>query len=144
MGFKTKALVDSYQAILRNEIVRYSACNGYKATYFADAFCVCGESSFALHIDDNEGCAVRVCTQCGSDHFIGDSEDFVDEAELWQAVCTCRHEHFTVMVGVSLYEGSNDVRWLYLACRCRKCGLVGVYGDWKNEYCGYEKLLALV
>lgn len=37
---------------------------------------------------------------------------------------------------------SDDVRWLYLGCR--SCGLVGCYADWKNEFNGYEKLLAMM
>ncbi len=39
---------------------------------------------------------------------------------------------------------SADVRWLYLDCRCVKCSLVGCYADWKNEYNGYEQLLAMM
>ncbi len=42
---------------------------------------------------------------------------------------------------MSLYEGSEDVRWLYVGCRCPACGLTAVYGDWKNEFNGYRDLL---
>jgi len=34
-------------------------------------------------------------------------------------------------------ETRDDVRWLYLGCRCVTCGLTACYGDWKNEYPGY-------
>ncbi|WP_193378329.1 hypothetical protein [Schlesneria paludicola] len=29
-----------------------------------------------------------------------------------------------------------------LGFRCTACGLTAVYGDWKNEYNGYQELLA--
>ena len=58
--------------------------------------------------------------------------------------CFCRDNVFEITVGVSLYDDSEDVRWLYVGCRCPKCGLTGVYGDWKNEFNGYRELLARV
>jgi hypothetical protein len=56
----------------------------------------------------------------------------------------CGGEEFEITVGVSLYEGSEDVRSLYIGCRCPGCGLSAVYGDWKNEFNGYRDLLARV
>jgi hypothetical protein len=32
-----------------------------------------------------------------------------------------------------VYEGTHDVRWYYIACRCVECNLVGVFADWKCE-----------
>jgi len=49
-----------------------------------------------------------------------------------------------ITVGASLDEGSEDVRWLDLGCRCPACGLTAVYGDWKNEFSGHRDLLARV
>jgi hypothetical protein len=132
------------QSEIPEEIGRYSRQNGYPAGHFADAVCQCGMRSFRLFLDDNEGCAVRVCSECEHDHYIGDSEDYVDEAELHQPSCVCEGAVFEVTVGVALYQDSNDVRWLYLGCRCIVCGLTGVYGDWKNEFTGFEELLARV
>lgn len=40
---------------------------------------------------------------------------------------------FQIVSGVALYKGTNDVRWLYVACFCPACGLMGVYADWKCE-----------
>ena len=42
------------------------------------------------------------------------------------------------------YDQSEDVRWLYVGCRCPACGLTGCYGDWKNEFIDYRNLLARV
>jgi hypothetical protein len=131
------------QADIRAEIVRYSE-NGYVACHFADAKCACGGSLFGLALDDNEGVAVRSCRVCTTDHAIGDSDEFVEDAELEECACPCGAEEFEITVGVSLYEGSEDARWLYLGCRCSRCGLTAVYGDWKNEFIGYRELLERV
>jgi hypothetical protein len=93
---------------------------------------------------DEQGAAVRVCAACGLEHPIGDSAEYLAEAELEQATCVCGKDVFEVVVGVSLYDGSEDVRWLYIGCRCPACGLTGCYGDWKNEFNGFRDLLARV
>jgi hypothetical protein len=57
---------------------------------------------------------------------------------------TCGGEEFEITVGLHLYDGSDDVKWLYLGCRCPSCGLTATYGDWQNEFIDYRKLLARV
>jgi hypothetical protein len=132
------------QADIRAEVIRYSKANGYLAHHFADATCKCGGKLFRLTLDEDEGAAVRACVACKTEHPIGDSDEFLDEADLGECACPCGGEEFEITVGVSLYEGSDDVRWLYLGCRCPNCGLTAVYGDWKNEFNGYQDLLARV
>lgn len=132
------------QADIREELVRYSKANTYVAHQFADAVCDCGGKTFRLELDDGEGAAVRHCTACASEHPIGDSAEYLQNAELEECACPCEREEFEISVGVSLYAESEDVRWLYLGCRCVSCGLVAVYGDWKNEFTGFRALLARV
>lgn len=133
------------QADIRAEIIRYSEENGYLAEHFADAVCACGGKVFGLLIDNTAGVASRVCIACDAEaHPIGDSAEFMDEAKEEEAACPCAEEAFEITVGVSLYADSEDVRWLYLGCRCPACGLTAVYGDWKNEFNGYRELLARV
>lgn len=132
------------QGDLREEITRYSKANEYAAHHFADAVCRCGNQTFRLRLDDDEGAAVRTCAACAGEHPIGDSDEFLAEAELSECACSCGGEQFEITVGVSVYDDSDDVRWLYLGCRCPSCGLVAVYGDWKNEFEGYQQLLAQV
>ncbi|UQA60518.1 hypothetical protein [Polyangium aurulentum] len=132
------------QADIRAEVRRYSKRNGYEATHFADAVCVCGAKVFALKLDDDEGAAVRTCASCRHEVPIGDSADYLADAELGECACPCGAETFEITVGVSLYDGTEAVRWLYLGCRCPACGLTAVYGDWKNEYESYAELLAQV
>ena len=132
------------QADIRAELLRYSNANAYVARHFADAHCKCGGKVFRLGLDERQGVAVRLCVACGTEHPIGDSDEFLEEAELEGCACPCGHEEFEITVGVSLYEGSDDVKWLYLGCRCPKCGLTAAYGDWKNEFNGYQALLERV
>ncbi|MFO0808874.1 MAG: hypothetical protein U0746_09645 [Gemmataceae bacterium] len=132
------------QADIRDEILRYSKRNEYLAHHFADAVCKCGGRLFVLRMDDTAGAAIRRCIACREEHPIGDSGEFLDEAELQMYECVCLENVFEITVGVSLYDDSEDVRWLYVGCRCPKCGLTGVYGDWKNEFNGYRELLARV
>ena len=133
------------QADIRAEITRYSKKVGYLAEHFVDATCSCGGKAFGLLLDDNAGVASRVCVACDAEsHPIGDSVEYMDEAEEEEAACPCGEETFEITVGVSLYAESEDVRWLYLGCRCPACGLTAVYGDWKNEFIGYRELLLRV
>lgn len=133
------------QADIVAEIVRYSKENGYVAEHFADSVCGCGRRVFRLLLDDTAGVASRLCLACEAPpHPIGDSADFLDEAEVEECACPCGEEAFEITIGVSLYPGSEDVRWLYVGCRCPDCKLTAVYGDWKNEFNGYRELLARV
>jgi hypothetical protein len=132
------------QADIRDELTRQGKLNEYVPTQFADAKCSCSSTTFRLRLDDNEGAAVRVCSACGGEHPIGGSDEYLEDAELQEAACVCGKGLFEITVGVSLYDDSDDVRWLYLGCRCPACGLTGCYGDWKNEFIDYRKLLARV
>ena len=132
------------QADIRVELLRYSKTNDYLAHHFADATCQCGSKLFRLALDDDAGAAIRTCAGCKTEHPIGDSAEFLEEAELDECACPCGGEEFEITVGVSLYEDSEDVRWFYLGCRCAKCGLTAVYGDWKNEFNGSQELLSRV
>lgn len=129
------------QADIRDELTRVGELNEYVPTQFADAKCSCGSQTFQLALDDNEGAAVRTCPMCNTEHPIGDSNEYLDEAELQTSICVCGKHIFEITVGVSLYDNSDDVRWLYVGCRCPACGLTGCYGDWKNEFIDYRELL---
>jgi hypothetical protein len=132
------------QSDLRAEIARLSEQNAYPAEHFADAVCRCGGKLFRVNLDDVVGAAVRICVACSDEHPIGDSDEYLNEATLDECACACGGEQFEVTVGVSLYDDSEDVNWLYVGCRCPSCGLVGVYGDWSNEFEDYRALLARV
>lgn len=127
----------------RAEIVRYSREVGHVAEQFADAVCACGGRVFGLWVDNEAGVASRVCVACVAEaHPIGDSADYLDDANEEECACPCGGEALEVTVGVALYADSDDVRWLYVGGRCPACGLTAVYGDWKNEFDDFRQLLA--
>lgn len=133
------------QADIRTEIVRYSRENGSLAEHFADAACACGGKVFGLLLDDTAGVARRTCVACDAEaHPIGDSAEYMEDAKEQECACPCGGEAFEITVGVSLFANSEDVRWLYVGCRCAACTLTAVYGDWKNEFAGYRELLSRV
>ena len=129
---------------VRTEIVRYSKLNGYVAERFAESACTCGARAFRLESDEEAGAARRTCTACGTVQLMGDSAEYADEADLDFHSCICEAEAFELQSGVALYEGSQDVRWYYLGCRCVACRLVGVYADWKCEAGDAGEFLAAV
>ncbi len=129
-------------ADLREELARYSAENEYPIDNFTNLKCRCGHDLFELHTDEEEGVAIRTCAQCHSEHLMGDSADYMDDAEPSQHECCCRQNKFQIVVGVHRYRNeddslADDVRWLYIGCRCPACNLLGCYADWKCEFEGF-------
>ena len=124
------------------EIRRYSRLNGYEATRFAASVCACGHRTFKFDTDEDAGVAKRTCAACGSEHLMGDGADYADEATLEGNECLCDGVAFVLVSGVGLYDDSNDVRWVYIGCRCPGCGLTGVYADWKCEAGDADAFLA--
>lgn len=138
---KGKYFYGDAQSDIREELLDYSKANADPIRHFADAVCVCGGQTFVLSLDDDEGAAIRTCVNCQREHPIGDSEDFLESAELEECGCPCGADEFEITAGVALYRDSDDVKWFYLGCRCVACGLVACYGDWKNESQNYRELL---
>lgn len=60
------------------------------------------------------GAAVRICVGCNAEHAIGDSEEYLEDAELGECACPCGGEEFEISAGVSRYDDSEDVRWILL------------------------------
>ncbi|WP_200733652.1 hypothetical protein [Stenotrophomonas sp. S39] len=114
-------------------IGNYSRAAGYPATLFRAALCSCGSARFHLFDDEVEGAARRDCVACGESHLMFDSAEYLAEANLDEHVCMCDNAALSIHCGVALYEGTQDVQWLYIGCRCAECGMVGVYADWKCE-----------
>ena len=138
------AFPDPIDATLISDMLEYGG--EAPPTAFASPTCAkCKGNVFTILMNDLEGVAARICAGCDDEHGIGDSDDFVDEVDsVESAICTCGGEQFRIAAGVSLYRESQDVRWFFLACRCEKCELSGVYADWKSESGDLKALLARV
>ena len=129
---------------IRAVIQGFSERNGYPATDYRAAVCVCGSTLFRLFDDEEAGVARRDCVACGTAHLMGDSAAYADEADPEAHECLCGSEALAIHCGVALYPDSRDVRWLYIGCRCPQCQLVGVYAEWKCEAGDVEAFLARV
>ena len=117
---------------------------GYKVQEFRLSKCRCGSLEFQLDADDAEGVAKRTCTKCKREYFICDSKEFWDEAEPEHWSCNCGSEATNVGVGFSLRKRGGEVRWLYVGCRCVKCGILGCFAGWKIDYAPSRQLLEQV
>jgi hypothetical protein len=107
----------------------------YPMNEFRLARCECDGVAFRVDADADEGSARRTCGSCRRDHFICDSEEYWDDSdpEEWQCI-ECGADRANVGVGFSLYDESDDIRWLYLGVRCAQCGVLGCLADWKVGY----------
>ncbi len=126
------------------EYLREYSAREYPVTRIVQSRCQkCDGAVFGLLIDPDEGVAKRICMRCAAIAFIGDSEENRDDAEPSVATCPCDASEFETGVGFALRDG-GDVRWVYVACRCVACGVLGVYADWKIDYSPTDHLFAAV
>jgi hypothetical protein len=115
--------------------------DGYQTHEFRLARCQCGNENFHLWADDGEGTAKRICSSCGSEHLVCDSEEYWEESAPSEWMCIeCESKVANVGVGFSLYE-DGEVRWLYVGERCALCGVLGCVTQWKVAYAPSKQLL---
>ncbi|WPB79104.1 hypothetical protein KYC5002_08075 [Archangium violaceum] len=113
-------------------LARYSEENAYPVERMDDLKCECGSERLGLRVDNEEGAAIQVCAACQRQTPIGDSADYLEDAELEECECVCGGAQFELATGAAFYKDSTHIRWFYVGCRCVACGLVGCYGDWKT------------
>ncbi|UMQ59130.1 hypothetical protein [Leptospira interrogans] len=120
--------------------------DGYPISEFRLSKCECGSVTFGLEADDNEGVARRLCTQCGTAHFICDSAEHWPDAEPEQWKCIeCDSLHTNVGVGFAMHKNPpSEIHWLYVGCRCTQCGVLGCFAEWKVGYSSSSHLLDTV
>ncbi len=124
--------------------LREFSAGGYPVGSVVHASCAhCGSDRFTLMVDDEAGCAGRRCASCHDLHWMLDSAEYLEEAELEEAQCPCGGELFELAVGFALRD-TGEVRWVYVALRCVADGVLGVYADWKIDYSPTDHLPAAV
>lgn len=115
------------------EYIRLLAADSYPAEKVVQSVCVCGNTTFRLLIDADEGYAQLVCEKCGEATFIGDSDEIWEEAEPKKIRCPCKNAIFEIGVGFSLRE-DGEISWITVGERCTKCGMLGSAVDWNIDY----------
>jgi hypothetical protein len=134
--------------------IRQVLANDYRKSYpptvFADAVCECGGRVFSLEVVEDYGEVTWFCKTCTAMYLFHDQEIngyYEGEADCEGEDCLCpcdqrRTSYFEITVGAALYEDSEDVRWLYIGCRCVACGLTACYADWNRVDLPYPRLFA--
>lgn len=117
------------------EYLQALSASSYATSGFRLAHCPCGGNSFKLEVERDEGVAKRTCVACGTEHFVCDgAENFGPGMKLKRFKCVCKATEANVGVGFALYEGSAELRWLWVGHRCVSCGVLGSMVDWKIGY----------
>jgi hypothetical protein len=115
-----------------------------------DVVCECGGTVFSIHLDDEYQEAAWFCRECDSQHLfhtrrVADPYEGDPEADTECCNCPCTTRggsYFELAVGLSLYDGSDDVDWVFVACRCVACGLTGYLASWHRIEYPYPELFA--
>ncbi len=126
---------------IKGYVEAYGSQSSYAVHEFRLAKCACSSVDFHLDADDTEGAAKRTCTKCSRQHFLCDSEEVAEEAEFQHWRCGCGSEVTNIGVGFSLRKKLGEIRWLYVGCRCVKCGILGCFAGWKIDYAPSRQLL---
>ena len=127
-----------------DEYLRAYTADGYPVGTIVHATCAaCGGTVFALVVDEVEGYAQCVCESCRGQLHMLDSGEYENDADPVETACPCGRESFEVAVGFSLRDG-GDVRWVWIALRRVRDGVLGVYADWKIDYLPTGYLLTRV
>jgi hypothetical protein len=115
---------------------------GYPVDHVAEAICTdCARRSFRVEVDDEEGCARRICAGCGTARFVADSAGYWDDAEPGECECPCGGHVFAVLIGFALL-GDGEVHWVSVSLRYAD-GRLGVSADWTIGYSPSRHLLSL-
>jgi hypothetical protein len=116
------------------EYMRDYEAGGYLVGPVVEAVCSgCQGKAFKLRVDDEEGCAERVCAACGKAALMLDSEDYWDDARPKAVVCQCGTDLLEVSAAFSM-RANGDVRWVSIGTRCTADGRLDCCADWKIDY----------
>lgn len=97
------------------------------------ATCVCGAKEFLVDADGEQGCVVRTCPDCGVEHAMCDSAEYLADSELDRGACVCGRDRLELAVGF-VRRGDGSISWLAVGARCVHCGVLASPADWKIDY----------
>ncbi len=117
--------------------------DSYPVGEVGQSICKCGNKVFTLKVDQDEGCAQRVCTVCHQAAFIGDSEEIWKQARPKVVRCPCKNTTYEIGVGFSFRASHDDIQWITVGHRCTQCGVLGSSVDWHINYSPSLHLLEL-
>lgn len=95
--------------------------------------CACGTTTFWMQCSEEDGVALRTCTNCKGQAYIGDSDEHWADADTGDAMCPCGKKIFEIAVGYCLTD-SREVSWMIVGAQCTSCEQIGVYADWSIDF----------
>jgi hypothetical protein len=115
-----------------------------------DVVCECGGTVFSVLTDDEYHEAAWFCRACDAQYLfhtkrVADPYEGDPGADTEYLHCSCTDRGgscFELAVGVTLYDGCEDVDWVFIVCRCVACGLTGYLAEWHRIEYPYEELFA--
>jgi hypothetical protein len=133
---------------IRELLSRHKESTGDNVDVVQEVVCDCGSRVFSILLDDEYQEAVWICQRCDaqylfhtkrvSGYYEGNSDG---DIECCNCPCSIRGgSYFELAVGVTLHEGSQDVDWAFIACRCVVCGLTGYLAEWHRIGYPYQEL----
>lgn len=115
------------------EYIKLYMADSYPVKQVIQSVCTCGNTSFTLKVDQEEGCAQRTCTACNKSTFIGDSDEIWMDAHPKKVGCPCKNTVFEIGVGFSFRDDEN-INWVTIGHRCTNCGILASSADWEISY----------
>jgi hypothetical protein len=121
---------------IRTFIVRFQASyGGNEIDEFRAVQCRCGSDTFFFCYCPDGGASQRLCPVCDLSHLMCDSANYWEPEEVTDWDCReCRGARCNLGVGFALSKDREFIRWLYIAQRCVKCGLLDLCTSWKIMY----------
>ena len=118
-----------------NDYLKEFSGDSYPIDRFALLHCQCDSTMFAIEIDEDEECGKGICSTCGESNFIADSQENWGTVAPRKYECIeCHSKEANIGLGFALTEDHEAVKWIFLGCRCAKCGVLGCMIDWKISY----------
>jgi hypothetical protein len=105
---------------------------GYPVDRVIQARCRCGSTTFQLLVDRDDELAKTICSSCGLETYVADSEKLWVDAKPEEIDCPCGHAIFEIGLGLCVRD-EEWVRWGSLGIRCAKCGILASPIDWKSD-----------
>ncbi len=128
---------------LEIEVRDFGSATGDPANHIVRSVCAgCSGTHFWMQCSEEDGVALRTCTECKTAIFIGDSEALWEDADTGDATCPCGKKVFDIAIGYCLNEEEN-VTWMIVGAQCVACSELGIYADWCIDYEPNKHLLSM-
>lgn len=115
------------------EFIKLYMADSYPVKQVVQSICTCGNTTFTLKVDPEEGGAQRTCPACNKSTFIGDSDEYWEDASPKKVRCPCNNTIFEIGVGFSFRDNEN-LKWVTIGHRCTKCGILASSAGWEINY----------